>query len=652
MKDNLRFFVVLTALVVAVTLPAHAQTPTASPQAIIAGIDARIDQVFKAEAGKPLKRERKRPPLGPGRGNYVRGYSHSMMGYAARCLYLGEQLEQANAALVENAQHYLDNPRDINDRDSFHWHADVTMRLIEMYGTNGSAHAGRITPQTETLILKPIWQYARMCSWLEKAETKQSKTWWIYSSENHHAMDFTVCWHFSKLAKDRPEYKDLQYDNGGTAGEHYKAWSRFFVAYCVERSKKSLCVEMMSDGYNATMIKALYNFYDFGNPEVRKAAGMLFDMYFAYWAQEQIDGVQGGGRSRIYFGKGLTTNRSHGMAPLAWMYFGIGQQPKLHGHDINAYLSGYRPPAVVADIATDTRGRGRYEVIQRAQGLGLQGRTNAMVTVSSKFPSKLRTDGGGILRYSYCDPAFILGTPMVEARPLTDWVHISSQNRWQGLIFSGEEDARIVPVARPADSWRALNAQWSVQSKGSLITQKLKTHKGAAEIVVWMSREGLSAPVEEDGIVFVEAGGAYAAVRLAQGAYRWQEGPFVSKTKTSDRRTRDGRVLVPDDPFAAVILEVMAKSDVADFDAFKAKVKANKPSVNKGIVIYQTIYGDRLTFDTGQKQTPTINGKPVNYAPDKVFKSPFLNADYDRGIVTISKGKREKVLDFTALRHD
>jgi len=57
----------------------------------------------------------------------------------------------------------------------------------------------------------------------------------------------------------------------------------------------------------------------------------------------------------------------------------------------------------------------------------------------------MRTDGGGILRYSYCDPAFIMGTPMTAARPLEDWAAISAQNRWQGLIFAGEHDARIVP---------------------------------------------------------------------------------------------------------------------------------------------------------------------------------------------------------------
>ena len=54
-----------------------------------------------------------------------------------------------------------------------------------------------------------------------------------------------------------------------------------------------------------------------------------------------------------------------------------------------------------------------------------------------------------------------------------------------------------------------------------------------------------------------------------------------------------------------------------------------------------------LTFDTSYRATPAINGKPVDYAPKKVFESPFLNADYNSGIVTIRKGKRKKVLDFT-----
>ncbi len=616
-----------------------------NPEEIVAGFDKRVEAMFRAESGKPLVREKKQEPLGPGRGNYVRGYSYSMVGFAARCLYLNEMLDEANAALAENAQHYLDNPKDINDRDSFHWHADVVMRLVEMYGSKGIRHPGRITKETEALVLKPIWEYVKQVSWLGKAEYEKSQTWHIYLSENHHAMSFTVCWQFSRIAKDRPEYRDLKYDDGATAAEHYRAWNEYFVVYCRERARKSPCIEMMSDNYNATLIKGFYNFYDFGDPQVRRLAGLLLDLYFAYWAQEQINGVQGGGRSRIYFYKGLGQDRSHGNAPLAWLYFGIGKQPAVYGHDVNAALSDYRPPAVVADIALDVSGRGRYEVRQRPQGLGVQGQP--LKTAVTTVPTRMRTDGGGILRYSYCDPAFIMGTPMTAARPLKEWAAISSQNRWQGVIFNGEEDARIVPIVRPKDNRVALNAQWSVQSKGSLITQKLKHHKGGAELIVWMSNGGLSVPVEEDGIIFVEAENAYAGIKVVQGGFEWRQTPFIAMTgEKYSRSTPEGRTMILNNEYSPVILEVMAKSELSSFDAFKAKVKACRIRMNGPVLEYSTIYGEQLSFDTSTRAVPTINGHPVNYAPQKVFESPFLNADWNSGIVTITKGNRKKVLNF------
>jgi hypothetical protein len=622
-----------------------ADTPT--PEEVLAGFPKRADAVIRAEAGKPLKRARKRPPLSKGRGPYVRGYSYSIMAFAARCLHLNEKLNDANAALVENAQYYLDNPLTICDRDSFHWHAEIVLRLLEMYGPKGSVHAGRITRATESAVLKYMWIYTKKCAWLGKAEYKKSKTWHIYSSENHHAMDFTCHWHFAKYAKDTPEYRGKKCDDGATLSEHFKAWNEYFVEYCRQRAGRGICVEMRSDGYNSTLIKGFYNFYDFGDKDVKRAAGMILDLYFAYWAQEQIMGHMGGGGSRIKGNNAFTQSRKHGNAVLAWLYFAIGQQPELNGHDVGALLSKYRPPAVVADIARDTAGRGTYEIRQRVQGLGKQGHTFRHMDRPDQRPNEFRTDGGGILRYSYCDPAFILGTPMTEARPLADWVMISSQSRWQGVIFAGQHDPRIVPVPRAKDNRVAFNQFWSVQSKGSLVTQKLKHNKGAAEMMVWMSTSGLSKPVSQDGIVFVEAPEAYAAIRVGKGGFKLGDRSFEgTKTEGAKFRTPPGWVMTPENEYAPVVLEVMAKRDVKNFDAFKAKVKACKVGFEGKIFSYQTIYGDVLTLDTSYRKKPTINGKPVNYAPDKVYDSPFLNADYRSGVVTISKGKRKKVLDF------
>lgn len=628
---------------------AAAPARQADPEAVLAGCDKRIDAIFKAEAGKPLKRAAKKPPLSKGRGPYIRAYSFSIVGFAARCLYLDEQIDEANTALAENAQYYLDNPLCIVDRDSMHWHADVVMRLIEMYGTNGSVKPGLITPETEALCLKPIWVYCDLCSWPSQYEYKESKTWRSHCSENHHAMHFTVCWHFAKLAKDRPEYKDREYKHGGTPADHYKAWSEYFPVYCLERARKGICVEMMSVGYNATMMKALYNFYDFGTAEVKEAASKLLDLYYAYWAQEQIDGVSGGGKSRVYFGKGIAGRRSHCMAHI---YFGIGDRPALNGHDINPYLSSYRPPAVIADIALDPKGRGQYEVYQRVQGLGEQGHTFPKMDAYEKTSSIMNTDGGGILRYTFCDPAFIIGTPMHEPRTESDWLGISSQNRWHGVIFPGEDLARIIPIARPQDTWRAKNAQWSVQSKGTLIAQKLRANKGAAEMIVWISKEGLSEPVEKEGVIFVESDGAYTAIRVANGGYQWGDPTFTSDTETGKRKVRIGRVVVPNDEYAPVIVEVMSKRDAKSYTLFVDRALASQPTIKDGLLTYTSIYGDELMFDTRQQKTPKINGAAVNYAPPKVYNSPFLNADYNAGVVTISKDGRKKVLDFNGAQTD
>ena len=104
--------------------------------------------------------------------------------------------------------------------------------------------------------------------------------------------------------------------------------------------------------------------------------------------------------------------------------------------------------------------------------------------------------------------------------------------------------------------------------------------------------------------------------------------------------------MILNEEYAPVILEVMARSDVNSFDTFKALVRACGIRMNGPVLEYRTIYGEQLTFDTSAREAPTINGRPVNYAPKKVFESPFLNANWNSGIVTITKGNRKKVLNF------
>jgi hypothetical protein len=373
---------------------------------------------------------------------------------------------------------------------------------------------------------------------------------------------------------------------------------------------------------------------------------MFLDLYWAYWAQEQLHGVEGGGKARIRGVNGFN-HAIHGIPALGWFYFGIGEKPEIITGEINALLSDYEPPEVVAEIARSSRADGPYEIRQRAQGLGEQGIGEAVMSDDMR-PNKFRTDGGGIIRYSYCDPAFTIGTLMTEARPNKDWVAISAQSRWQGVIFGDNPAARIVPVVRPEGKARdVLNGHWSVQSKGSLITQKLKDNKAGGPMIVWMPLEGMGEPVRDGEMIFVETKGAYAVIRVVGSGFKFTEQKVSNPSIEGPTRVAPpGRVVEPDDDFAPVILEVMARRDAVNFDAFMAMAKANHPEMKGTLLEYRTIYGDRLTFDTGHTKIPLINGKSVNYAPRKVLESPFLNADYDSAVVTLQKGEHRKILDF------
>lgn len=631
---------VLPTMIPAAETPQGSRKLTdAELQSIRDGFDGRVAAAFDAERDRPLVRAAKQPPLGPGRGNYVRGYSWSLVDFATRCFRLNEQIEEANAAIIENARHYLDHPADINDRDSFHWHADMLCRLIEEYGARGATAPGRLSPEAEAASMEILWRYASGCIHPGEKQIEAGAEWLVLGSDNHHVMDVVAKWHFARLAKDAPDFRDRKYPEGTTAAAEYAAWSEFLKTYCTERAKKGLFVEFASN-YNMDGIRGFYNVYDYADdPVLRRRMGHLLDLHWAMWAQEQIDGVRGGGKARMYQTGGDRLGHST-LRELAWFYFGIGGPSRPTSPKLPALMSRYRPPLVVVDLAVDIAGRGRYEIIHRPLGLSVDPNERRITHQLQWY--RLSPQGGSLVCYSWCTPEFILGTPMVEPRPSDDWAAISAQNRWHGVIFAGHVDARIVPQVRARDDRAAFNTQWSVQRHGTLICQKLKTHKHGREMRVWFSKAGLSDVRRQDDWFFVEAPGAYAGVRVVRGEAEWDKDAAGAKRPFGPA----GTWLRCEDEWTPVILEVASKQDFASYDAFCQAVVALPLSFADEILRYQGLSGDQFTFYADQSRKPEVNGIAIDYAPPMVLDSPFVKSRWNSGVVTIAKDGRQCALDF------
>lgn len=599
--------------------------------------DVKIDQLrqtavercraaFESESGKPfISREIKKD--WNNRGDFTRHYIQDAIHFATRALTLNEQIDEANLALREMCQYHLDRPQTLLEIHSFPNAPRFLARLSLLYGPNGTRAKGLISEETHAVILKTLWTWCQSKLKIADTAIEPWHTWTGHSSENHDANHFASCWAATLLLSREPAYRDRTIADRHTVSQHYAAWTAWVTQYLRQRGRKGMTVEIDSSSYSQATLAAIYLIHDLAEePELRQLASHYMTLAWALWAEQQIHGVNGGAKTRQY-----PVSAKGGGNPLsaaAWYVLGSDDLPKPNRSPTSAFLtSTWKVPDVVMAIAFDVSGRGTYEAIQRKPGLRPIGK-------KSKFKTHIAPNAPALVRYTYATPDFIMGSLFCDALPSDAWNAISSQNRWHGAIFAGDRNARIYTYGETVKSH--YNAHWAVQKRGTLIAQKLKTSKNVTQHRVWFSREGLSKPIQEGAWYFAEADSAYAAVRVVSGEAAFEE-------DSTDKRAR---ILTCADDLSPVILEVARKADFPDFKTFRETVKALPFQFDVTILTYTGLSKDRFKFFADQSARPQINGSPVDLGPEKVYDSPFVQSDWDSGVVTIQFGDKKHVLNF------
>jgi hypothetical protein len=542
--------------------------------------------------------------------------------FALAALFRNEKLPEANAILCGLKAKLT--PQDQ------HWQMNHLQRIWFLFNARSSFFPGRLTQEAEAALLRIFWDYAHADCRLSLADPEH--TWYIWGSENHGAMKWSGFWGTAHILAQAPDYRDRRYDDGTSPAQMAAAWDEFFKRYARERAGKGLLVEI-SSGYNKYTIQGWYDMADFAtDPELRRRMTCLLDLFWADWAVQQIDGALGGSKARMYHGAGTT--RGLYALDCSWLYFGLGPAKSRHPSIMCPATSFYRPPLVVMDMALDTAGRGTYEYLSRRPGLNLIPRPEGLAADTYA----LDPDFGGLAKYTYATPDFIMGATMLPARPCEDWSAISSQNRWDGVVFAGAPDSRLAIRGMSSPTHKTYNLNWSVQHKGVFISQKLKTAKrGPAGFRVWFSAD--LKPVERDGWVFCEAPRAYAAVKVLRGAWDWQP--------AADYDEAPGQWLCCADEYSPVLIEVARPDDADSFAAFQDGILGNPLALDGDTVRYHSArYATNLSFFADYSRVPEINGQPVDFRPPEVFNCPFIRSQWDSGVVELSKDDRHLTLDF------
>lgn len=598
-------------------------------------IERRQSAFFTQDGGKPLVRRPIKKDWN-NRGDFTRHYNQSIVLFAARALKLNEQIEEANAALREMCEYHLERPKTFFEVHSFPGTFAELVGFYICYGPNGTSAPNRLSVETSAMLEKTFWEWANEKSKMVDTEWEESKTWHISDSENHHALHVTSCWSAALALRDAPAYRDKPFKDGHTPVQHLAAWTAYLKEYLRQRARKGTFVEIDSPSYATATIRCIYLMHDYSHdPDLKSLADKMLTLYWVLWAEEQFNGIAGGAQTRTYMGHALRGTTS--LAAAAWYVMGMGNESNLvpHAGMIPFVNSSWQPSDMVLRIAYGWQTRAAYEIRERRMGLAVEG-------YDRPTDYKLRTDDGGILRYTWCTPDFIMGSLITEARPVSDWAAISSQNRWSGVIFPDAPGARVFAAPYSTTGESILNGFWSVQSKGAMISQKLPGRDAGSTIAgegkaddwrVFFSNAALSTPVRNGRWTFTEAKDAYVAVCVVAGAATLEDDQW-------------GRWLVCEDLNTPVVIDVVSKAGYETFDAFQKAAMAQSLTFENQMLHYESLNGDRLSFPADRSGLPEINGASVNPAREFVYDTPFVQSKWDSGVVTIRYGDEERILNF------
>jgi hypothetical protein len=396
--------------------------------------------------------------------------------------------------------------------------------------------------------------------------------------------------------------------------------------YFDERAKRGMFVEEAAPSYHGYTLDAILNIYNFAqDPVLRQKAGMLLDIDFADFAQQELKHVWGGAKSRSYVPSSYDGGLDD-MTLLANLLYG---PTPTHGdnHALMLASSGYYPPPVVTSMINDRAGMGSYAYVARRPGVGPSGfddNGNWQVNPSTS-----------VLTYTYSTPQYVMGT--AELQPGEKHVAPSRQNRWQGIIFNTTSADRVYPQAGPPSFNPANDSFLSIQSKNTLITRK-QADQGEPTYVYFSKT--LDSLAEKKGWIFVKEGGAYLAVKPAGGGYQWLTGAKNKVANKDQRYIRLGKVDAP------IIFEAGTASTYPTLTAFETKILKNKFHYD-GTLNYTSAAGAHFTFFGSISRSPQVNGKGPGYNPPNVFNSPFMKSKFGSGKITITKGSQSASYDFS-----
>lgn len=570
------------------------------------------------------KQEAINPFPKPDNPEQIDQYTWGKLGQALALFLLDGDPAEANRLVRDACSAFYAPDGSFRDHVNFHWKGNLLFRIHALFSARGSYRPGLLDAGADQAITGLFWVYANKESSVDEADGGDA--WTIWGSENHHLMRASTLWSAAAVLSHDPQYAGRKLAAGRLPAQHLAAWSRYFVTYLREHFGKGLWMEYGSPVYLKYSLQALYNFHDFAaDDSLRDAATACLDLHWTAWAVEQVGGMRGGAKVRAYSGKTADDARADSSNAIGWYYYGVGPvRNERHPGFLCALSSAYRPPAGIAPLVLDPASRAAGETfLSRLPGQARRDASGQPIGVQADryaFDPSLP----GLLRTTFRNPEFALGSFYFESLPMGFWTNVASQNHWLGLIAAQGPDAIITVRTEGEGKERSTyNAQRAVQKGGTLMVQGMPRPKLGKYI--WPLSVSTPTSMRKEVLgdwIFIRLREVFVAFRPTDGGFD-ERAPGVYAVR---KRT------------APVIFQAApAKRFPGGFDAFKELVLSQAVESDAARVSFRSALDDCvLGMDMSFEEAPTIDGKPIDIAVAAAWASPVLNQPWGGDTATVS----------------
>lgn len=490
---------------------------------------------------------------------------------------------------------------------------------------SGSRHfPGRLTAETEALFKESLFSIVDWASkryfndYLDDVDVMKLPGTENQSLTYRYGLWFSA---LSLLAED-PAYAPRVLRGGKTVAEYAAGWNAFMQEWMRTRAINGLWIELGAGYAGKYSLPALFSFLvTASDPQTRDFVRMFIDLAFIEETQASFGDVRGGSKSRIKE-QGIygTFTGFHRL-----FYEGVPIAGK--GAHQTA-VSGYQMPAVAVllrhfeqfpaePIEIVNRRLGEVRAV-KAGGREAAARENGPAAEAADDAAQAvfeYTADSRLVNYIWKTRHVMLGSVLGDPTVLTGPAF--RQRQWNGLVFA--DGSGLYPNSIP---------YYSFQHRNVLIVQKEAA--GGEPMYVFISPKLRRS--NRDGWTFVDAGAAYAAIKVVRGGAEWNQ-------STSQ--------LVLADELSPLVIVAGDADTHGSLDGFMAALGQATVTAEADTVEYAGPRQTRIRFFAGPTGTlPSVDGTPFTPSDKAVYASPFMRRQAGERIVTVEAQGRRAVYDF------